>query len=439
MNTLQAKLMPRPAPRRAIVFNAVDAAAMALAGVCLLNLNDVVFMMFDVQQSVSLVMLFCSVLLIVKHGRLAVSRSFGLIVATYLTYVALGSMFGDTLNEAFSGVSSEFKYQLAYLPSILVIWGLTGYVVSRAGRPVLAYFHAFARNSLIVAAASVWATPFLVTLYVNVPPDAGVRLGGIFGNANEAAHVSLLAYVMCLAYPFALVPLQYAALVITGGAVVLTFSKAGMGVLVVITAAVVARRLLGAALLVAPFIAALLLLFLQDSGAALDALIEQPYFEMSDQQKSRLRQVQQMLVGDINDDVSTGRTLIWAITVERAMGTFPVGGGLGSFHNIVGGIFENGVWQGAHNSFLMLWGEAGIVPILLLLASLISMATAIRRLPAGGNGFYLLLLLGVLVADMMSSHNSLSRRYHSVALALVLGVLASDEMRRRHERRLSRH
>lgn len=274
----------------------------------------------------------------------------------------------------------------------------------------------------LVSAASVWASPILYQYYVNLPLSAQQRMGGFFANPNEAAMASLLAVALVLGVPFRARLLQILLVLMAGGAVMLTFSKTAMSCLVVILAWHLLRRAKGIKLFILPVVAILAVAAIQDADEVLAVIAENELVELDQSQKDRILAVGKILRGEIDQSTSTGRTYFWGLVIEKAWDRFPMGGGIGSAHNVVGGIVENDTWQGAHNSFIMMPGESGPLPAALLVALVITLFLAVMRNPIG---LFALPSLFALVIDMMATHGALGMRYHNLMLAIVLGLVAN--------------
>lgn len=394
----------------------LDWPAKVLTAACVLNLNGVFSMMFDVGQAISLVMLGTSVILIAGTGRHAWSLPFALLVAAIVSYLILGALFYDPA----MSVEPASKYLQSYFNSVLIIWALAGYVASLKVGPRLISFLRFLRNVFLISAASVWASPILYGYYVNLPFSFEQRMGGFFGNPNEAAMASVLAVALTLGLPFRSRVLQLSALAMAGAAVFMTFSKTGMSCMVVVLAWHLVRGAKGIRLVMLPFGALIAILFIQDPDSILRPIADSPLLELDEDQKGRILAVGEILGGQIDERTSTGRTYLWELLIERVWENFPFGTGLGSAHHIIGGLLELDVWQGAHNTFLMVWGESGALPLLLLVAA---MAAAVLGSVRYARGSIELICLFVLLMNMMAGHTALATRYHNAMLAVVLGLL----------------
>jgi hypothetical protein len=383
-------------------------AVQALILISCLNLNGVFNLMFGVGQVMSIALLGASLFLVNRAGLAGLSPMLAAFVGTMASYLAIGSIFSATFSDA-----AQFAQTLSYAGSILLIWAIASYVGIIATREETMRLLGFARNALLVSCASIWLSQHLYRLYVNAP-IALDRNAGVFGNANEAGMMAVITFAMLLAVPYRSRALHALAIVIALGAVLLTFSKTSMLAVIVVWLLHAYRTSRVWHVLV---MAGALLLF---SAFAQD-LAEQHTIDLTDSQRIRLLQVAQILSGEVNAETTTGRSELWAHTLQRAIANFPFGEGLGSYHNIVGQKLENDVWQGVHNTYLMMLGEAGPLPFLLLV--LVNIALLVRAWRAPLAGFELSYVL-VMSIDMMATHHLLSIRYHNVMLGLVLGLLA---------------
>ena len=397
------------------------AAARGLAAACALNLNGVFSMAFDLGQAASLVMLVTSLFLILRHGSAAWSTPLVLFFLAIASYLTLATIFFDPIE----AVYEPEKFYQAYGGAILIVWGVCGYVAILEPGFGLGRFLRFVRNTFLISSASVWASPILYNYYVNLPLSAQQRMGGFFANPNEAAIASLLAVVLTLGMPFRLWLLQLPLVLMAAGAVVLTFSKTAMSCLVLVFAWHLFQRTRGTMLFILPVAAALVVIAVQDVDDVLLAITENEIVVLDQAQKDRILAVSKILGGEIDEHTSTGRTYLWQLVAEKAWDRFPFGSGIGSAHNIVGGVLENDVWQGAHNSFIMMLGESGPLPALLLAASTLALFVGVKRSAVGSFEWPCLLIL---VVDMMATHTALSTRYHNLALASLLGLVANANL-----------
>ena len=401
----------------------LDWVARALVAACVLNLNGVGSMMFNQGGLVSLLMLVAAAVLVIATGRYAWSLPFAALMIAVASYLLLSSIFYDPS----LSIEEPAKYYRAYGGALLILWGVVGYVASLRAGANLEEFLRYLRNILLLSAASVWASPILYEYYVNLPFSHQSRMGGFFGNPNEAAMVSTLAVALSLAVPYRRKSVQLVALLVASAAVFMTFSKTGMSCLIIILAWYLLRNAKGIGLVFIPLVALASVMFVQAPEDVLLAVAEHPFLNLDNTQQRRILALGEIFSGQINEDTSTGRTYLWLVAVDMAWQHFPFGSGLGSAHHIIGGTYELDTWQGAHNTFLMVWAEGGILPAMLLVAAIAVTATRSVRHPLSA---ILLPCLFVLLAQMVAGHTSLGLRYHNVMLAVIIGFLTSWSSRR---------
>lgn len=394
-----------------------DLAAKALVLACVLNLNGVAHMMFDVGQAVSLVMLSASLILVTRCGSLASSMPFQLLILALLTYLLFGAFHHDAIRNS----NPLSKYIQTYGSTILMMTGMTGYTVSIARKGLLPRFLRFTRNALVISALAVWISPLLYQFYANVPASFQSRMGGFFGNPNEAGYVALLALGFVAGIQYRHFFIQIFAIALCAGAVVLTFSKTCIALLVAFAGWHLMFRTRGVLRVMTAFLVAIVVLIIWDINSAARLISDQQLIELNNEQKRRIQAVETILSGQIDAEVTTGRTDLWLLGIDRALDRLPFGQGLGSYHFLVGGIYEDDVWQGVHNTFLMFWGEAGVVPALLLLLAVVAMFAYIGRYALGSIEVWCAI---VLLVNMMAGHTSMSLRYHNIVLAIILGIVA---------------
>jgi hypothetical protein len=394
---------------------AADLAARALAAACALNLNGVLIMTFDLGQGASVGMLITSLYLILKRGQVTWSAPLALLLLAIVSYLALASIFFDPLDTVYE----PGKFYQAYIGAVLIIWAIAGYTAGLQPGAALGNFLRFLRNTFLLSAASVWASPILFQYYANLPLSAKQRMSGFFANPNEAAMAALLAIALTFGVPFRMRLLQVPFLLMAAGAVVLTFSKTAMSGLVIVLTWLLFQRVKGAMVFILPIVAFLTVAAIQNFDDVLMTIAENPVIELEQSQKDRILAVGKILGGELDEKTTTGRTFLWGLVLEKAWDHFPFGSGIGSAHNVVGGVVENDVWQGAHNTFIMMLGESGPLPAGLLVASMIGLFVAVKR---NAVGQLELPCLFILLLDMMATHSALSTRYHNLMLAVVLGL-----------------
>ena len=82
--------------------------------------------------------------------------------------------------------------------------------------------------------------------------------------------------------------------------------------------------------------------------------------EFSEDQMDRVIVVFKIISGDVNGDLTTGRSALAAFAFELIERQWLLGYGFGYFTDMVGSeSVHHGVSQGVHNHYLRVWGESG--------------------------------------------------------------------------------
>ena len=150
--------------------------------------------------------------------------------------------------------------------------------------------------------------------------------------------------------------------------------------------------------------------------------IDNGVFTLSAEHRERLVAISNLLSGEVTPETTTRRTLLWQFALEKIELQLPWGAGLGEFHHMEGGYRSpNNEWLGVHNIFLLILGEGGLFPFLLLVSFIVRLfATANRsRERTVAIGFAV-----VLFGDMLSTHSLLGSRVSTVSLAAAMAIVA---------------
>jgi hypothetical protein len=394
-----------------------SAAAMSLALIALLNLNGLANFLFGIGQVFSTVLFIFSAYLIAKNPKLPRSN-----LAVFLIFMVLFLWFALFFSLTHGSTQDLAKYLRMYLGSILIVWSLSEFVTELPSRRALQRFLKFSRNISIIAVGSVLFSPALYSLYSSVPVSFEFRRSGFFGDPNEAGLMSVFALVLVLWTPFTskIVNLTVVAVVLV--AVVLTFSKTAF-----ITAIIVLMWYIATHFKIFAAISSLLIVMgLQfvDFAEQSEKLSRNQVLDLSLQQAERVLELGLLLSGTINDEVTTGRSTLALLAIERSISNFPFGTGLGSFHHMRDGIMGNSDWLGTHNVFLMVWGEAGFIVFGVLVyfwGRLVLAALQPRAFDI------MVPLLVVITMGFMTITGTLGLRFLDFFLAVVIGLSAFEK------------
>ncbi len=405
---------------------AMDLAARFLVVAAGFSLNDLFVRAFGVGQMASPAMLAAVAILMMRVNARTVALPSLLLVGALSTYIFFGSVFSVAL----SNYTDAFKYVFIYTASMIFFISLVTYVSNLKNESETERFLCFIRDVFVISTSLILASPVLEQILTH---SAGVndgRFRGVFSNPNEACYVGIFGWILCAVFPYKNRRQQMLASLAIIAGVICTLSKGGIVVLIMLMifqSFDLKRPYRTAAFII---LAAITLLMLHNIRYLVSELIVTYSSLFSSSQIIRLIQITDLLGGEFNAATTTGRTSLWQLSLERFASNFPLGGGLGSFHFLVGGIRENGVWQGSHNLYLMMLGEAGLIPLFFLLSAVsISVATALSL--GGWKRQLLLQMWFVLGMNGLSSHNTLEIRYILVALAITVGLSIRFEPRRK--------
>nr|WP_246504977.1 O-antigen ligase family protein [Microvirga antarctica] len=282
------------------------------------------------------------------------------------------------------------------------------------------------KGILLIACALVPLSPYIAP-YLDYKGPEG-RATGLFGSPNDAGVAALYCLVLIAAYPAKsrLVTAIHAIIALV--ALALTFSKAGILCLGLLTLFILVERRSLKLILLA-------ILAFAIAGIALQYLFDHDLFGLSREQRERIADVLNLAGGEVTTRATTGRTILWETGIWRIEDQLPSGSGLGSFHSLEGGSRGSvEVWLGVHNTFLMIIGEAGLIPFVIFMTFLARLfiigVQAKDRLVAVGFGV-------VFMVDMFSSHSSFAFRLSNVALAMAIAVGARGAFKRKQAEALA--
>jgi len=389
--------------------------ARTLVVLVFLNLNGVSFMLLGLNRLFSLILLACALLLVVLHRKVRMDIGYALFLCVTFGYLFFGTLFIIIYND---GQASQ-ALTLTMLGSLLLVTALTVHIHALSGARDLDRFLRFMRNTAVFSALMTLASPVLYQIYLNPPPSAAFRYAGLFANPNEAALMGTIAFAMLLGTPYRIRLVNISALGLVGLATIVPYSKTGillLSVLVILSILELKSRL---RFLLMPLVLIATAGLLANPERLIDLIATQEVVELDSNQINRLSATVLAATGQFDSEVTTGRTDMWAISVEKALSVFPFGTGLNSFHAIEGGIMGMQTWLGAHNTFLMIWGEAGFAVLLAFLALTVVLAVSCLRSPRPRFSFYLFVIF---LVSAMTSHEALELRFMNVVLALMLGL-----------------
>ena len=403
----------------------VEWAFWTLGALCLLNLNGLVRMWIGVERAFSPVILICCVVALGGLARIRPREALGgpglLILGALASYAGIG--FIVSLANGAAADPDALGFLRQHLNSLLVIpaaavggrvlWRRFGSERALLGTTVL----------LTGSCALIMASPLFVDMLQWPPRDSAFRYFGAFPDPNEAAFVAALSVAAALALlrrersrPFA-----YAALLVALAALVSTFSRTALLSLPGIVAVTwwhshgpERKRIATATTVIL--------------AVAVGVLSPGAQTLLDDRRAERLNSVTEILAAPVVGDLDMEeRSALWRMGLEEAMKSPWLGSGLGTQHSLDGAWFNaEGYLLGVHNQYLILLGEAGVLPALLFVAFLV----AALRAGARANGAYwpLAVVSGwalVVAVFSISFHTVLTQRACNFILGLSCAAMAS--------------
>ena len=402
-----------------------------LCVVCLLGLNEVALMWLGIERALSPLMLLCCLVALFGLLRVRPPDALGglgmLLVAALVSYIGIGTVVAFATGMELR--TDAVWYLRRYTSTILLVCAAAvgGRIVMEriGGERTLAVILAVLTGSCALMLASPW----LLLVFPDAPPDGRYRYFGPFQNPNEAGFVACLAVVAAFsllrAGRFSL--MAYGSLFVAVSALVGTYSRTALVIMPVVVGAGVVlcrgaeRRRFAIGMVVVLWVAARTLV---DADAGV----------LASQQIARLNSLLTLVESLSIDDVTlAGRLTLWRIGTELALASPLYGYGLGRFHALEEAWYNgDGVLLGVHNQYLTLLGEAGVVPLALFVLFLAGMlGVGMRRGPevavrSAASGWAVVLLLSGL-----TSHSMLLARTSGFILGVGCAAVAFAAARRK--------
>ncbi|MEE1658407.1 O-antigen ligase family protein [Microvirga sp. CF3062] len=408
----------------------LDLAAYALLLFASVNLNGLFLLLLGTQGLLSPLILCLVLTLWIRYARpRAVTGTYALFVAfigSYLIFASFANLSSSSFNETVFWIN---------LATLLLVSGLYFFLLVRTDAELESFLRVF-KGFLIASCILVLLTPILGDYLDYVA--ASDRASGLFVNPNEAGIAALLSLVLIYAYPPRRKFMSFLQAAIAFSALALTFSKTGILTLTLLMALVLLQKRslwLSCLTIIIFALAALALLYISESD-----LVHLTY-----DQRVRIADILSIFGGEISDQTTTGRTDLWAVGIQRILEQLPWGGGIGTFHALEGTrrtvmypddstriMFGN--WLGVHNAYLMVLGEAGLFPFLLLMCFFLRLFTNAFKVPERT----IAVPFGIIICmDMMASHGSLGFRLVDVALAVMMAIAERPSLMSAQERKFS--
>lgn len=354
-----------------------------------LNFNHVSSMIIGTGWFFTLGVALCSIFLILVV-RIPLRRILGLpgylVVAALASYLVVG---GGVI----SITDSEWRMENHRLP-LVVCLAIFVIVASALGASVVLrrfgveYLLARILAIKAVVCISILATPLLVEYAYHALPEyyqgvSRTRFSGVFHGPNFAGAAACQAVALSLSLLSGRRSgFLYLVAILGSVAVVLTFSRAAILTLVLVLLFFLWSSMPNRHTRTRPYSAVWMVSILVIGILAL-ALINLEHLPLEKDQLDRLKWIMNRGVSDISND----RFTLWHLGISRIAESPLFGYGLSQFHSLpnapvcYGGPIIEVIECGIHNTYLLIWGEAGIIPLMLFLLFISSLLRACLTLP----------------------------------------------------------
>ena len=325
---------------------------------------------------------------------------------TYLGVAVVFSLINEDLNESDFIVFNMYAFQLLFI-SAIYFW------LAQLGREDLEVCLRFSKKILLLASLGMLFSPFLTYYQAN----AADRAGGFFIDQNQAAFAVLYCLVLVAVYPAQRPLIALVEAGIATSAVMLTFSRTGLLVFIVLCGLyLLSRRSVGQVVLsLVGFAAVFLLLW---------ATFEYDLVHLNFEQRQRLEDVAAILSGETIQKTYDQRAILFDIGLHRIAEQLPWGAGIGKFHEMEYGVRHQptGHWLGVHNAYLLILGEAGLAGFIAFLGF---WAVAFWKMaqPSEYRGLAIGLTV-VMFSSMMTTHAVFNYKVSAIMLAVVIALTA---------------
>lgn len=349
-----------------------------LAVIVLFNLNELTRMLWGVTRVFSFLGLFCCAFLACLAVRVPWRQALGipgvLILVSWTSYILIGLIVALAGGVHFDPDLRHYVLSCANSVMIIIAAAFGGAVVLRrigSERLLKTIMLLLAANCILTL-----MTPILLELY-QFQPRYGIfyyRLSGVFFNANEAGLIGCLAVVSALSLLNTGRQLKLACLILLLGTVVVvaSFSRMAIFILGLIFVLFMAQRYrLDARSIVVR------LVIMGIIGAGVLAVIHYERFPLRKRQSERIATVINLFRGDFEDpmlraEFRFGRLYLWDLALQRILQAPFAGNGVGEMYRLEAAPHPEmrtyrSRGRGVHNTYLLIIGDAGIIPLALFL------------------------------------------------------------------------
>lgn len=276
--------------------------------------------------------------------------------------------------------------------------------------------------ALLAASLSIFCAHWFPDSLARIGWDGNIhRASGVWRNPNESAMVTgvTIAILMFVAQQknrpgrIRVACIICIPLLLFAG--LLTYSKSGIIVFTAIFALAISMfKSVSARLLISIFVV-FVVATINFNYSSLTSI-------MTKSQEQRINQVTEIFISrNVSRDTSSGRYDLWEEGFDKIKKRPIFGHGLGAMDDDQS--IDGSKILGSHNTFLVLWGEGGIVPFAGFVTVIILTAYRVYRKRRSPYIFIAISYSLVLITDLMLTQGALLVRYNALGLGLLLGYL----------------
>lgn len=410
-----------------IRLNVIKICLILLSVIIFCNLNGLFFWIFGVTSGLSgIILTLCCIILYysifivhVRYKNLYLFL-FLLFIVSYLYFGGIASM----LNPSYlNPKTSVFELYRNYISSGVIVctyfYGIKAMVKSSKEFNLYSFFLPFllVSNSITILGPLIGLTDNLEFAQNFISED---RNSGLFSNPNEAGAIAnytlLFSLFFLLSYKnkFIFIILILIIIYVT----ILTFSKAAFFTMILLFLIYFYFSLFKLNDFTwAPKVKSFLFLILLTIVVFFTITSFNEYkANLTQGQLYRVEAIQDILTGKFNRNSTSERDQLWVYGVDLIMEQPILGHGIGSFHRFNSFEFKLGV----HNTFLMVIGESGILPLIFIVFLLILIFMDSYKCEIN-HQFFIIGVIVILVAnEYMTNHHAIGLRYSNAMIGVVI-------------------
>jgi len=393
------------------------------------DINNLVSSIYSTTEVLSIPILIGTLVLLMRsfsEGIQRISLSGFLFHLTFLWLLLYGGLVSELYHLPGQNTLSKWRY---YLPGLLLVYTsmrFSGILIrnQRIDSVYSVFAFAFVLNCLFIISNSI----FGLSIYGSEGGGDSDRSGGLIDSVNHAGMIASLGQLFILSIllnPDVKIKAYflYVAYSLCVVASFLTFSKAAFGNVFIIliifliskketNAPGVGRRVLKRRIIGFLFFLAFILILASSNFVRMFA-------DLTDEQQNRILQFSELMEGRFDSETTTKRTDAGLLALDYISDNYIMGHGLGTFHSF------SLIGIGAHNEYLMIWGEAGLFGLIFYILFLISLWIMASGVQAAYNRFLLRGFCVFLIASSFVTHNILGDRFLLLVIGFALAILAN--------------